>query len=331
MSAASGSVLVFGSINTDLVVYLPRLPYPGETVSGGTYASFPGGKGANAAVAAARSGAGVRMYGAVGADPFGEERRKSLAAEGIDTSGIVVKPGVPSGVAQIWVDARGENSIAVAPGANAAFAAGDVGGGPPPCAPGAVASFQNEVPQAATEALLQACKAAGYVTVWNVAPECSVRPGERSLAAADYLIFNENEIQAFRALLDGGSAALAGPEPAGLDADGAADAARGLISRGARNVIVTLGRAGSVWVGAGEPLRQPAFPVEAVDTVGAGDCFCGVFAASLAAGLGTAAAMRRAAAGAAVSVTRKGAQSSMPTAAEIDAFLGERGAPKATR
>jgi len=325
MSQAHGSpkVLVFGIINTDLVVYLPRLPYPGETVSGGTFASFPGGKGANAAVAAARSGAQVAMFGAVGEDAFGAERLRSLGAEGMDTSGIVVKRGVPSGVAQIWVDARGENSIAVAPGANESFAAADVRDLPPAGLSGAVASFQNEVPQAATESLIRACKAAGYLTIWNVAPECRIAPAEATLRDADYLVFNENEIAAFAVLLGSDPGKAAGERIGPARAE---ELARLLLARGARAVVVTLGRSGSVWVGTRGIVRQPAFPVESVDTVGAGDCFCGVLAASLAAGLAPEAAMRRAAAGAAVSVTRRGAQTSMPMSAEIDAFLAGRSA-----
>jgi ribokinase len=178
MSARRGSasVLVFGSINTDLVVYLSRLPHPGETVSGGTYSWFPGGKGANAAVAACRAGAPVKVFGAVGEDYWGSERVRSLRDEGIDVGGIVVKQGAPSGVAQIWVDARGENSIAVAPGANALFAAADVPALPMRGGEGGVAAFQNEVPQETTEALIRTCKRLGYTTVWNVAPECKRRP-----------------------------------------------------------------------------------------------------------------------------------------------------------
>lgn len=320
MSHARGlaRVLVFGSINTDLVVYLPRLPYPGETVSGGTFASFPGGKGANSAVAAARSGARVAVFGAVGEDSFGAERLRSLDSEGIDTTGVVRKQGVPSGVAQIWVDARGENSIAVAPGANASFAAEDVRGLPPAGGSDAVASFQNEVPQPATEGLLRACKAAGYQTIWNVAPECTVAPAEATLRDTDFLIFNENEIAAFAVLTGLSRGAAAGERIGPARAE---EIARQVVARGARAVVVTLGREGSVWVGQAGVVRQPAFPVESVDTVGAGDCFCGVLAASLAAALPPGPAMRRAAAGAAISVTRRGAQTSMPTAAEIDAFL----------
>ncbi|MGA2481088.1 MAG: PfkB family carbohydrate kinase, partial [Spirochaetia bacterium] len=117
----NGKVFVFGSINTDLFVYVQKLPVPGETVGGGTYASFPGGKGANQAVAAARAGAAVEMHGCLGDDLFGRERLASLAATGIDTHRVRVLPGVASGVAQITVDAVGENTIAVAPGANDLF------------------------------------------------------------------------------------------------------------------------------------------------------------------------------------------------------------------
>jgi ribokinase len=310
-------VFVFGSINTDLVVYVERLPAPGETVSGGRFAQFPGGKGANQAVAAARAGARVAMHGCLGDDVFGRERLASLQAAGVSAAGVRLVAGAASGIAQIAVDRAGENTIVVAPGANLAFEAAGVDlpaapGGMPP-----VSLFQNEVPQPATEALILRAKSAGHVVIWNLAPTVSRAPDPATLAAVDYLVCNENELAA----VSGGTAA----DAARMDEADVSRRAGLLLDRGVKHLLVTLGRKGSLLAGPKGIVRQPAFPVESVDTVGAGDCFCGVFAASLAGGMPVAAALRRASAGAAISTTRHGAQDSMPTAAEIDAFLAARG------
>ncbi len=306
-------VFVFGSINTDLVVYVERLPAPGETVSGGRFAQFPGGKGANQAVAAARAGARVAMHGCLGDDAFGRERLASLQAAGVSAAGVRLIAGTASGIAQIAVDRAGENTIVVAPGANLAFDAAGIDfpatiGGVRP-----VSLLQNEVPQPATEALILRAKSAGHVVIWNLAPTVSVAPEPATLAAVDYLVCNENELAA----LSGGSVA----DAARMDDADVMRRAGLLLARGVKHLLVTLGRRGSLLAGPEGTVRQPAFPVESVDTVGAGDCFCGVFAASLAAGMTVAVALRRASAGAAISTTRRGAQDSMPTAAEIDAFL----------
>ena len=303
----SGRVFVFGSINTDLVVYVPRLPRQGETVTGGTYASFPGGKGANQAVAAARAGAAVELHGCLGDDSFGRERLASLAETGIAVGGVRVLPGVSSGVAAITVDGEGENTIAVALGANAMFNDDGIDLPRPPRGEAWVSLFQNEVPQSATESLIVRAHEAGHVVLWNLAPTLSRRPADASLRAADYLICNRNEL-----------AALAG---ASEDPEAAA---RIPLSWGVANVIVTLGREGSVWVGPKGTVRVEAFAVNAVDTVGAGDCFCGVLAASLAEVRDVKEALRRASAAAAISTTRRGAQTSMPARGEIEEFLKAR-------
>ncbi len=297
-----GRVLVFGSINTDYVTYVAGLPAPGETVTGGRFESFPGGKGANQAVAAARSGADVEIYGCVGDDALGEARLRGLAEAGVSTRHVVVRPGVHSGIAQIIVDAAGENLIAVASGANSWFCPEDVAlpadaGGSP------VALFQNEVPQASTEAVIASCRTKGMTVVWNVAPVGPEPPPAATLAAVDFLICNRREL-------------------AGLAGEGdIEDRARQLVGRGGGSVIVTLGAEGSLLVTAGETHRQPAFPVTAVDTVGAGDCFCGYFAGSLASGTEAMAALRRASAAAALAATIEGAQTSMPLAAEVARLL----------
>ena len=318
----NGKVFVFGSINTDLFVYVAKLPVPGETVGDGTYASYPGGKGANQAVAAARAGASVEMHGCLGDDLFGRERLESLAATGIDTRCVRVLPGVSSGVAQITVDAVGENTIAVAPGANARFSDEGIDLPRPPRGQIWVSLFQNEVPQAATESLITRARAAGHVVLWNVAPTLSRPPSPESLRGLDYLICNRNELAAV-------TGTSGDPETA----------ARLPLAWGVRNVIVTLGGEGSVWVaesasgdaesasGGAQPrmVRQRAFTVHSVDTVGAGDCYCGVLAAAIAEGAGVRDALRRASAGAAISTTRRGAQPAMPMLSEIEDFLSRQG------
>jgi len=205
----------------------------------------------------------------------------------------------------------------VAPGANLAFDAAGVdipagAGGERP-----VSLFQNEVPQTVTETLIARAKAAGHVVIWNLAPTVSRAPAPAALAAVDYLVCNENELAA----LTGSTAA----DAARMDEADLLRRVDLLLARGVRNMLVTLGRKGSLLAGPEGIIRQPAFPVESVDTVGAGDCFCGVFAASLAAGMPVFLALRRASAAAAISTTRRGAQDSMPMAVEIDVFLAARG------
>ncbi len=304
----SGRVFVFGSINTDLVVYVQRLPRPGETVSGGLYESFPGGKGANQAVAAARDGAAVELFGCLGDDPFGTERLASLARAGISTRGVRVLAGVHSGVAQILVDASGENTIAVAPGANMRFSADGIEIPRARAGETCVSLFQNEVPLEATEALILRAAGAGHTVLWNLAPTIERRPERRTLACVDYLICNRNEL-----------AALTGESGRSPD-----EAVKIPLAWGVKNLLVTLGAEGSLCAGAAGTVKQAAFPVEAVDTVGAGDCFCGVFAVALVNGTPARQALGRAAAAAAISCTRRGAQDSMPVREEIDDFLRSR-------
>ena len=308
-------VFVFGSINTDLVVYVARLPVPGETVGGGTYGSYPGGKGANQAVAAARAGAEVELFGCLGDDAFGRERIASLEKTGVSTHGVRMLSDAASGIAQITVDSSGENTIAVAPGANDRFSADGVT--IPTARPGEawVSLFQNEVPQASTESLIRRAEAAGHIVLWNLAPTISRHPDPDALRAVRYLVCNLNELSA-----------LAGEQlTAESDTDAVSRSARIPLRWGVGNVVVTLGRKGSLWVSEDGVMPVAACPVQAVDTVGAGDCYCGVFAASLAQGLRVRDALRRASAAAAISTTRRGAQPSMPMRAEIDDFLSRQG------
>ena len=332
-----GRVFVFGSINTDLVVYVAKLPEPGETVSGGTFARFPGGKGANQAVAAARSAAGhckvavehrkvaVDMFGCLGDDAFGRERLASLSETGISTKGIQVSKGAPSGIAQITVDARGENTIVVAPGANLLFKPEGIA--IPRVSRGEmfVSLFQNEVPQEVTESLIAKAKSAGHMVLWNIAPTVRKRPRAETLRAVDCLICNTNELAALELLASRKTRKAAWRKAAAKKPRFALETrARALLDWGVGSVIVTLGRRGCVRVSGSSVSRQKAFPVDAIDTVGAGDCFCGALAASLAGGSEMAGAILWATAAAALSTTRRGAQTSMPAAEEIEEFLRRR-------
>jgi ribokinase len=206
------------------------------------------------------------------------------------------------------VDSQGENSIAVAPGANMQFEAEGVDIPKVPLGETWVALFQNEIPRQTTEDLIVRTRGAGCVVMWNIAPTIGRRPEPEILRSVDYLVCNKNEIQA----LVGGN-------------DDLENQAKVPLGWGVGNVIVTLGSKGSIWVRGESVHRQEAYPVGAIDAVGAGDCYCGVLAASIAAGSPLEAALRRASAAAAISTTRRGAQPSMPTVDEIEDFLSARG------
>jgi len=282
-------IAVVGSINLDVVVGVERHPAPGETVVGGDRHELPGGKGANPAVAAARLGATVRFVGRVGDDDAGRRLRGGLAAEGVDVAHVRVDPEAPTGMALIAVDAAGENTIVVSPGANARVGVADVEAARDVLASAAVTLVQHEVPEAAVAA---AIAAAGGKVVLNPAP---ARP---LVAPVDVLIPNRGELEAL--------AGRAG-DPVEL--------AREL--EAARAVVVTLGAEGAVVVEGERVERIPAPTVEAVDTTGAGDAFCGALAQALDSGAELVDAARWAARAAAASVTRPGAQGGLPHAADL--------------
>ena len=313
--ADGAPVFVVGSINIDLVAYVERLPAAGETLLGGRFAQFAGGKGANQAVAAARAGAATTFHGAVGDDAYGSAGRASLQQAGVGVDGLLTLPDHASGIALIIVDGQGENQIVVVSGANVQFGAEQAA--PPPAelaAPPAVLLLQNEIAPATTFACARRWHAAGARVVWNPAPAPAEAPSVGVLAATEFLLVNELEL-----------AALDGVATDAADAGSIAVRAAELLSGAGsalRNLIVTLGAEGCLWAHRGDNgavalYRQPALPVRAVDTVGAGDCFCGVFAATLATGAATAAALHRATAAAALAVRRAGAQPSMPRADAI--------------
>jgi ribokinase len=327
----AGRVIVVGSVNVDLVVVAPRLPGPGETVTGGDVARHHGGKGGNQAVAAARLGADVAFVGAVGDDDFGMAARAALVAEGIDVTHLLVAPR-PTGVALIVVDERAENLIAVAPGANASPTAASVTAAllALVIGPGDVVLVSCEIPPEAIRSALAAARAARAISVLNPAPADGLDPA--TIALAHVLTPNESELALLAGAATGGpgAGADAGAATAGEQAAAAAGApdvevlARRLLAHDAdRAVVVTLGAAGALAVPADGPaFAIPALHVVPVDTTGAGDAFNGALAAGLAAGLPLNAAARQAVAAAGLSTMRAGARGGMPTAAELAATSG---------
>jgi ribokinase len=310
------SVLVLGSVNTDLVIRSPRLPRPGETVLGGEFYESAGGKGANQAVAAARAlgnDGGITFIGAVGSDEYGRESRRGLLAEGIDCSPLKEVASVPTGVALILVDARGENMISVASGANAHLLPSDVDELPASLwQPGKIFLASLESPLPTVERGLARGREQGLMTVLNPAPIQDAAAVIRLLPLVDLLTPNEHELAALAEMP--------------VDSPGSAAAAARIVQTlGGGQIIVTLGAAGSVVVDEiGTARHIPPFPVSPIDTTAAGDCFVGTLAVALAEGESLLAAARFASAAAALSVTRRGAQPSLPRRHEIEELLKTR-------
>jgi len=299
-------VLVVGSSNTDMIIRVPRIPRPGETILGGEFTMAGGGKGANQAVAAARAGGHVTLVARVGDDIFGERALTGFEADGIDTRFVLRTAGAASGVALIDVDDRGENSISVASGANSLLSAADVGNAAAAFAEADIVLVQLESPIETVEAAVRKAGEKGVPVILNPAP---ARPlDEGLLSRISVLTPNENEAE----LLSG---------TAVRDADGVQRAAARLRARGSATVIITMGDRG-VYASAPEfEGLVPAFKVDPVDTTAAGDVFNGALAVALAEKRTLRDALRFAQAAAAISVTRPGAQPSAPARSEIEALI----------
>ncbi len=298
-------IVVVGSANTDMVVQVGHLPKPGETVLGGTFATVQGGKGANQAVAAQRLGADVTFVARLGRDDFGQRAYEAYQAEGLNLDFLVWDDGAPSGIASITVDAKGENCIAVASGANARLTPGDVAAAEAQIAQADCLLLQLEVPLPTVEAAAKLAQKHGVRVILNPAPAAEL-PAEL-LAMVDILTPNETEL-----------AMLAQATPAAAIAQAAAAYHERL---GLDVLIVTLGEQGALLLDGERQMEVPAFQITPVDTTAAGDSFNGALAVALAKGEDLAAATRFANAAAGLAATKAGAQPSLPNLAEVEAFL----------
>ena len=304
-------ILVVGSSNTDLIVKVPEIPRPGETLLGGEFHTFPGGKGANQAVAAARAGGEVLFIAAVGDDDYGQAAVKGYRQDGIHTKYIKVCTGIPSGVAMITIAASGENAIAVASGANARLLPEDLEAAGEAFREADYMLVQLETPLETVQKAVALCGASSTRVILNPAPAAHLSPG--ILAGTHYLTPNETEAEFLT----------------GITVKGEADAARAadsLHGKGVETVIITLGAKGAFLSerDSGRQVLVPGFAVDAVDTTAAGDTFNGQLAVALAEGMDPEDAIRLAHAAAALSVQALGAQSSIPSREETDRFLGEQ-------
>ena len=302
------TVCVIGSSNLDFTVSVPKLPGVGETVSGGILTTSPGGKGANQAVAARRLGADVVFITLLGADPMGDRLAAALAEARLPSGPIERTTEVPTGVALIAVDPEGRNQIAVAPGANHRLTPDRARRHRDLIANADVVLVQLETPIETVRWALEEARRLGKRTVLNPAPARVLPLPADLLSLVDYLTPNEIE-----------AGLLTGREVRSY-AD-AEEAARALVTRGVSTVVVTLGEAGAVAVGAMGSIRVPGFPVDAIDTVGAGDAFSGGLAASLAAGVPIEDALVVASATAGLTCTRHGAVAAMPTGQEVVSLM----------
>ncbi|NUT76135.1 ribokinase [Pseudomonas sp. C1C7] len=301
----SAKVVVIGSLNMDLVTRAPRLPRGGETLIGQSFATVSGGKGANQAVAAARLGAQVSMVGCVGSDAYGAELRAALVAEQIDCQAVSTVAG-STGVALIVVDDNSQNAIVIVAGANGELTPALIGCFDSVLQAADVIICQLEVPDATVGHALKRGRELGKTVILNPAPASDPLPAHW-YANIDYLIPNESEASAL----------------SGLPVDSRATAetaATRLIDMGAGKVIITLGAQGALFADGQRFEHSPAPTVKAVDTTAAGDTFVGGFAAALANGKSEAEAIRFGQVAAALSVTRAGAQPSIPTLSEVQAF-----------
>jgi len=286
-------IAVVGSANVDLFCRVPKLPAPGETVTGGTFDQAAGGKGANQAVAAARLGADVSFIARVGDDAHGRDAVAGYQREGIETAAITYDPAAATGVALILVESGGENLIAVAPGANHRLTPAQVDAAADALGQAAALLLQLETPLPAVLAAARLARAAGTTVILNPAPMPTGGLPTELLAQVDVLILNEHEAAAL-----GGAEALTG--------------------LGVPRVVLTLGAAGARVLGEGEAVAVPAPKVTAVDAVGAGDAFCGALAVALANGRSAVEGARWACCAGALAATRPGAQPSLPTRDEVD-------------
>lgn len=302
-------ITVVGSVNMDLVFRTPRLPVLGETLHGHDFHQIPGGKGANQAVAAARQGAAVEFVGAVGDDGFGEFSRKTLSADGISLTNLQTVTGCATGVAGILVEDAGDNCIVLAAGANARVDLAQIEAASAAISQAQILVCQLETPLASVEAAIAKARSAQVQTILNPAPAQQL--SDELLAQVDYLILNETEAS----LLSGITVS---------DQQSARQAAEKLRQRGAAVVLLTMGEQGALISEAKGAEFVPAVKVEVVDTTAAGDTFVGAFAVGLAKGLSLLEAVFEAQYTAALTVTKLGAQTSIPQREDVVKFMASR-------
>lgn len=302
-------ILVVGSSNTDMIIKVKRIPKPGETILGGEFAMAAGGKGANQAVGAARAGGAVTFIARLGKDMFGDKALAGFIADGINVDHVVRDRSAPSGVALIFVARNGENSIAVASGANSRLLPADLTNARRAFQRSGVVVLQLETPLKTVAAAVKLAANAGARVILNPAP---AQPLPNDLLRRVFLLTpNESEAQLLTGMPVNNEKA-------------AAKAADALLARGVQNVIITLGARGAFVAGKQARGLVPGFKVKPVDTTGAGDMFNGTLAVALSEGKSLLDAARFASAAAAISVTRLGAQTSAPTRKEIDRLLAAR-------
>lgn len=310
MNPKTNSVWVVGSSNVDLIMKMARLPELGETVTDGEFIQTFGGKGANSAVACARAGASTVFVNAVGNDPYAPTLLQNLAEAGVDTRHVRRETDVPSGHALVMIGSAGSNYLSVAPGSNYRLRPEHIEALEDELKTAGRILIQNEIPPETNRAVRAIAARHGIPVAWNFAP--AIRADSEAFRDIDTLIVNETEADAIA-----GDTGI--PERSNQPVE-LADALRSL---GPKTVVITLGGDGAVAATAAGPHRLNALPVEAVDTTGAGDTFCGALAAALATGADFGPALRFASAAAAISVTRLGAQPSCPSREEIEAALAE--------
>jgi ribokinase len=296
-------ITVFGSTNLDQIGTVSRLPKPGETVAGGTFSMAPGGKGANQALAARRAGSEVRHVSAAGDDAFAGLALDLLKAGGVDLSHLRIADAA-TGVAMIFVDAAGENVIAILPGANGTVSPDDAVRGLAGLTPADTLLVQQEVPQAATRKALEIAREKGARSILNTAP---FLPDTAKLAPlADIVVANETEFSLLT----------------GRPIDQLDSAMQDWVNQTGRTIVVTLGPEGARARTPDGPISVPAHKVKPVDTVGAGDTFCGYLAAGLDAGHDLQTALRRAAVAGSLACLKPGAQPAIPMKGDVDALVG---------
>jgi ribokinase len=308
------TIIVFGSINIDLAAKTPRLPQPGETIIGSNFFTAGGGKGANQAVAAARLGTSTHIIGRVGNDKFAEELLTNLQSYGLSTDNVLIDQNTHSGVAIIAVDETGQNNIIVIPGANNNVGEADIERLKKLLTGATSLLLQLEIPLEVVQEAAKAARQAGVRVILDPAPARAdlplAEPSKRIELYPLIDIMTPNEVEASQ---------LVGFRV--NDTETAIVAAKQLQERGVKNVIVKLGDRGAVAVTADETFFVPAFAVEAIDTVAAGDAFNGGLASALDAGLSLSEAVRWGAAAGALCTTKVGAQGAMPDRATFDKFL----------